>query len=283
MVSNGEQWGARWRAAGATDRSLVADVPHILVCLAWLGELSKQQVQRLCVPQQTAGNVGRLLHELRDEGYLTKREWALPRRGGGPPERQAAMWSLTRKGQQIVRDDPLCPRELAKIRARRILAHDAVTAETLVCMIEAGRKVGLSSIWLEHEVRLDPARAPGDGCVHCYAHRRHRGGARLGTLDAGWAHGRGEERAAGARERPGHRRAVRDRGQGRKLSGSRDTGLAGPLRRVPDSDLGGPKCRAAATNSGVLGTAVAAGPLVYDHRSGDWQRPLDRVSGRAGV
>jgi hypothetical protein len=60
------------------------DVVNLLLGLAWLGEVNTNQVRRLWLPQHSSDSVQRLLNELRAEGYVERRRWALPQPGRPP-------------------------------------------------------------------------------------------------------------------------------------------------------------------------------------------------------
>jgi hypothetical protein len=136
------------------------DLTNLLLGLAWCGELSSDHARRLWAPHdRTDFGVRAALTELRREGYVTCRHWALPRPGGGPPLRQHAMWALTARGREMLRDHELFPPQLYLPRSRRLLPHDAVTSEVLTRLIELARPAGLSGVYVEREVRIDPARS----------------------------------------------------------------------------------------------------------------------------
>jgi hypothetical protein len=135
------------------------DLTNLLLGLAWFGELSSDHARRLWAPNDRSDRgVCRALTELRREGYAAMRQWSLPRPGGGPPLRQHAMWSLTPRGRELLAHHELFPPRLFLPRARRTLPHDAMTSAIVTRMIELARPAGLSGVYLEREVRIDPAR-----------------------------------------------------------------------------------------------------------------------------
>ncbi|NTV61913.1 MAG: hypothetical protein HGA65_00035 [Oscillochloris sp.] len=136
------------------------DLTNLLLGLAWYGELSSDHARRLWAPHDgTDFGVRAALTELHREGYASCRQWALPRPGGGPPLRQHAMWALTPRGREQLAHHELFPPRLFLPRARRTLPHDAMTGEILTRLIELARPAGLSGMYLEREVRIDPARS----------------------------------------------------------------------------------------------------------------------------
>jgi hypothetical protein len=68
------------------------------------------------------------------------------------------MWGLDRRGREVVRDHDAYPLSALSARHRRLLPHDTQTAELLVRAIELGRAAGLSGVYVEREVRLDPPK-----------------------------------------------------------------------------------------------------------------------------
>jgi hypothetical protein len=141
------------------------DVHNLLLSLAWLGELRTDQVHRLWMRDRAILATQRLLRDLRNEGYVERRLWARWMAGRTTPQRQAALWSLTRKGRDLVRESDQYPPEYKEPRSRRMALHDSTTSEAIVRIIELGRRIehnaqrGLSGLYVEREVRLDPAKS----------------------------------------------------------------------------------------------------------------------------
>lgn len=135
------------------------DLTNLLLGLAWYGELSTDHARRLWAPADRSDFGARAaLNELQREGYASSRQWALPRSGTGPPLRQHAMWALTPRGRELLAQHALFPPRLFLPRARRTLPHDAMTSEVVTRLIELARPAGLSGVYVEREVRIDPAR-----------------------------------------------------------------------------------------------------------------------------
>lgn len=140
------------------------DVHNLLLGLAWFGSASTGHVGRLWLPGRSVIAVRSLLTELRAEGYVERRLWAdwVDRRSR--PVRRDALWSLTRKGVLLVRDADQFPPEYKGARPRRMFPHDSQTSEAVVRLIELMRdaqragQTSLSGVYLEREIRLDPAR-----------------------------------------------------------------------------------------------------------------------------
>src|SRR5262249_35010024 len=53
------------------------DVVNVLLGLAWLGEVTTDQVRRLWLPTHSTRSAQRLLKELKAEGYVERRNWAV--------------------------------------------------------------------------------------------------------------------------------------------------------------------------------------------------------------
>jgi hypothetical protein len=142
---------------------LPVDVENLLLGLAWLGEASTSHIGRLWLPGKHATTVQRLMVSLLEMEYVTRRRWSLARevsngvRAGGPL-RQDTMWGLDRRGREAVREHDAYPLSALAARHKRLLPHDTQTAELLVRAIELGRPAGLSGVYVEREVRLDPPK-----------------------------------------------------------------------------------------------------------------------------
>jgi hypothetical protein len=140
------------------------DIHNLLIALAWLGELRTDHIQRLWLPTRTLRATQALLRGLHSEGYLERRRWSRWVAGRSTPVRQSVLWSITRKGREVVRAHAQYPPEYKEPRARRMAVHDATTSEAIVRIIELARALtyagqrGLSGLYVEREVRLDPAR-----------------------------------------------------------------------------------------------------------------------------
>jgi hypothetical protein len=140
------------------------DIHNLLVSLAWLGELHTTHIHRLWMQRHTLRSTQRLLQSLAQEGTVERRMWARWVPGRVTPSRQATLWSITRKGRDMIRDSDQYPPIYKEPRARRLAVHDSTTSEAIVRVIELGRAVphgdqrGLSGLYVEREVRLDPAR-----------------------------------------------------------------------------------------------------------------------------
>jgi hypothetical protein len=144
------------------------DTHNLLLGLAWLGELTTDQIRRLWMPDYHARSVRRHLRALRTEGYLACRRWALRAAGTAktmPPQQQDQLWSLTRHAREQLREDDQYPPVYKEPRARPVVPHDVQTSATIVRMIELGRAIqtstyaGISGLYVEREVRLDPERS----------------------------------------------------------------------------------------------------------------------------
>lgn len=140
------------------------DVHNLLISLAWLGELRTDHVHRLWMGRRSLRATQHLLGELWTEGYVERRRWARWTAGYNNPIPQATLWSATRKGRDLIREHEQYPPEYKEPRARRMAVHDSITSEAIVRIIELGREVehngqrGLSGLYVEREVRLDPGK-----------------------------------------------------------------------------------------------------------------------------
>lgn len=117
------------------------------------------------MPDYHARSVRRRLRELRADGYLHGRCWAVRPAGAArttPPLQQDQLWSLTKKGREQLSDEDQYPPVYKEPHARQSVPHDVQTSATIVRMIELGRAIqtptyaGISGLYVEREVRLDP-------------------------------------------------------------------------------------------------------------------------------
>lgn len=147
------------------------DATNLLLGLAYLGEASTEQVRRLWLPEDGLRYAQQVLGELRQEGLLRRRDWAikqcraLPADGGAKGQRSAqqlvtlrqpGMWSLTERGLAAIKELEAFPPVYMPPRARRLLVHDWMTTEILVVMLERAREAGMSGVYIGREVQLNP-------------------------------------------------------------------------------------------------------------------------------
>jgi hypothetical protein len=134
------------------------DLTNMLCGLAWLGELNREQIQRLWFVGRSESTVEKTLGRLRKDKLIDARAWSVRDTERNVTVPRLARWSLTPTGHRQLRacseypDRPMHPRQA------RLLAHDARTTETIVRLIEIARPYGLSGIYIRHEVQLDPRR-----------------------------------------------------------------------------------------------------------------------------
>jgi hypothetical protein len=138
------------------------DLENLLIGLAWLGEASTEHIRRLWMPDRDETTIRRQLRVLLQDDYLERRYWYRPRPDANGkrqgPSRQPALWSLAPKGRATVRELDTYPPASIAPRHRRLLPHDTQTYELIVTMIELARPAGLSGVYMEREVKLDPPR-----------------------------------------------------------------------------------------------------------------------------
>lgn len=132
------------------------DLTNLLLGLAWLGELDRLQIQRLWFPERSESTVEKTLGQCAKDGLLTKRTWSLhdPQTHRTIP--QLARWSLTPSAHAQIKHLDQYPIAPAKVRAKKLLEHDARTTEAIVRLIELARPGDLSGIYVALEQRLAP-------------------------------------------------------------------------------------------------------------------------------
>jgi hypothetical protein len=124
--------------------------------LAWLGELDRQQIQRLWFVGKSESTVEKTLARLHRDGLLARRAWSVRDEQRGITVPQLARWSLTPEGQRLVKANDQYPTKPAQVRQQRLIPHDARTTEAIVRLIEIGRRSKLSGLFVTHELRLNP-------------------------------------------------------------------------------------------------------------------------------
>jgi hypothetical protein len=156
------------------------DVLNLLLGLAWLGEVSSDQVQRLWLPTGSTQMCRTILTELVAEGYVTQRMLPSPIIEGsssaGSPRSQTedgcsdsdaddslplphqVLWSLTDEACAWLQNDDQYPPRYVSPRPLRVARHDLMSTELVVRMVELGRAAGLSGLYVEREARLDPEK-----------------------------------------------------------------------------------------------------------------------------
>jgi hypothetical protein len=98
--------------------SSYVDATDLLLGLAYFGEASTEQVRRLWLPDDGIRYAQQVLNELRQEGLVRRRDWAIKRRRPPPLDapagerrkaslvtvRQPGMWSLSERGLTAVKE-----------------------------------------------------------------------------------------------------------------------------------------------------------------------------------
>ncbi|HEU4327406.1 MAG TPA: replication-relaxation family protein [Roseiflexaceae bacterium] len=155
------------RETGSSAEEITAgaryDITNVLLTLAWLGEATLNQLHRICFPGCSLGTAKRVLMQLMKEGYVEQRTWGVShgigRHGKPLPRNRPPLRSLTRAGYALIENEAAYPTKPRKPRSALLLNHDSMTTEIVVRIIELGRSVGMSGLWIEHEVQLDPNRS----------------------------------------------------------------------------------------------------------------------------
>lgn len=137
---------------------LAPDIQNLLLGLAWLGELNRQQIARLWFLDKSVSTVEKTLTQLRKDNLLQCRSWSIHDEVRGVTVPQLAQWSLSSAGHDIVKTSAQYPLKPVRPRPRRLIGHDARTREVIVRLIEWARPHGLCGLFVGHEIRLDPRR-----------------------------------------------------------------------------------------------------------------------------
>jgi len=134
---------------------------EVLRALAWAAPLTTDHLRRMVAPAMLRRHFSeRVLSPMVDEGSVTARyQYEGQRRAAKrqPPKRVGLVWSLTERGFAIIATHDKTPQRPAIVRGGAVLGHDLMMGEVITRIIEWTRPI-LSSIYLEHEERLDESR-----------------------------------------------------------------------------------------------------------------------------
>ena len=134
------------------------DLTNLLCGLAWLGELNREQIQRLWFPHLGISTVEKTLSRLRKDRLLAVRLWSVRDTERNVTVPRLATWSLTPAGHRQLRACSEYPERPMHPRQARLREHDSRITETIVRLIEIARPYGLRGVFVRHEVQLDPRR-----------------------------------------------------------------------------------------------------------------------------
>jgi Bacterial SH3 domain/Replication-relaxation len=135
------------------------DLLNLLLGLAWLGELDREQIARLWFHVRSVSTVEKTLAELCKQGLIQKRSWSKRDAERNVTVPQLARWSLTPTGHAQVKQRDQYPIKAAQPRQKRLIEHDARTTGIIVRLIELARSRDLSGVAVIHELRLHPERS----------------------------------------------------------------------------------------------------------------------------
>jgi hypothetical protein len=135
------------------------DLLNLLLGLAWLGELDREQIARLWFAHRSVSTVEKTLAELCKQGLIQKRSWSKRDAARNITAPQLARWSLTPTGHAQIKQRDQYPPKAAQPRQKRLIEHDARTTAIIVRLIELARPRDLSGVAVAHELRLHPERS----------------------------------------------------------------------------------------------------------------------------
>lgn len=131
------------------------DPTNLLLGLAWLGELDRQQIRRLWFADKSDSTVEKALSALRREKLITLRSWSLRDKQRQITVPQPAQWSLAAGGHARIRANSQYPARPAEHRRAGLIPHDARATAAIVRLIELARPAGLSGVFIARELRLN--------------------------------------------------------------------------------------------------------------------------------
>lgn len=137
---------------------------EILRTLAWIAPLRTDQLYRIVKPPiMLHAFRSRLIAPIEQSGLITcvnnlysKGKWHRDPAKRQVPHRIGKVWSLSNAGWDAIKRDDTLPAIPPKVRLN-VLEHDLMTSELITKIVEWTRPI-LSSIFLDHEVRLDETR-----------------------------------------------------------------------------------------------------------------------------
>lgn len=130
---------------------------ELMLSLAYLGGLTYALALRL-LPCYSERTLQRDLADLRQLGDVEKHPIYKPG-PKGRPVKQYDVWTLTDKGHGYIaaKANDQYPTKPAKLRHKRVMAHDLLVVKTIVVLVEHARREGLSGLFVHFELRLNPA------------------------------------------------------------------------------------------------------------------------------
>jgi len=135
------------------------DLLNLLLGLAWLGELDRDQIARLWFPERSTSTVEKTLADLGKQGVIQKRNWSRRDGARNVTVPQLGRWSLTPAGHAHIKQRDQYPARATQPRQKRLIEHDARTTAIIVRLIELARPRDLSGVAIVHELRLHPERS----------------------------------------------------------------------------------------------------------------------------
>jgi hypothetical protein len=145
---------------GNANVNLTSDQWSLLLALARLGLLTKQQLQQLCLPGKSQSTFDRAMRALQNH---TPPLVATHERAFG----SQAAYTLTAAARESIGQHPpippaFCadgePLELVNVHSTKQWEHDKLTNTALIALITQARATGLSGVGVHYEVKLDKER-----------------------------------------------------------------------------------------------------------------------------
>jgi hypothetical protein len=144
---------------------------NLLNGLAWMGELSKQQIHRIWFPDYSGRTVQRALTLLKNEGLVRQINWNYQHQDqenpekepekpapGKPPNRRKVLYTLVDDTTNLIRPHTMYPFKPRGKGQKRYRDHDYHSNEMIAYTILHGRrkKKQMSGLFLYYEYYLNP-------------------------------------------------------------------------------------------------------------------------------
>lgn len=161
---------------------------NLLNGLAWMGELSKEQIHRIWFPDYSVYTVRNALQQLQREGLVQQINWNYKRKIPGkkkpakptqyaPPNMRQVLYTLVDDRMELIRAHTMYPFKPRGKGQKRYRDHDYHTNDALAYLVLHGRKrhIPISGLFVYYEYFLNPPHKQPRSDALVVVHRRRDG------------------------------------------------------------------------------------------------------------